>query len=143
MRIDEMIDALIEAHPHTNSDFGSYVVERSRSGFHHTWSSRIEVLRRGFRVSPASETVSQKFDQLVDVRNAIAHGDGHLTTLQTSRTAAGIDLRRNIEKTFGIVVAGRKLHLNPMAGMIGTRVARDYLLAVDVEYSKALLQIGR
>lgn len=141
VRIDEMIDSLIELHPHAQTDFGSYILDRMRSGFHQNWSNRIEVLRRGFAISPVSQTISQKFDQLVNLRNALAHGDGRLTALQTARPSAGIELRRSIERTFGIAVAGRELRLNHGAGAVAVTVACDYLLAMDIEYTRVVMSL--
>lgn len=138
VRIDAMIDSLVEAHPHAQSGFGSFMLGRVRSDLHLNWRSRTQALGKGFGVSPGVQQTSQRFDYLVDLRNAIAHGDGGLTAFQIARTSAGIELRRNIEKTFEIVVAGRKLKLNQRAGDIGVSIACEYLLAMDEVYSRVL-----
>ena len=64
--------------------------------FTRTWPLRLEWLRKGFGIVIAGDPPFQAFDVAVEWRNAIIHGDGQLTDLQTRRLSKLLVLRKRM-----------------------------------------------
>ncbi len=71
-----MIDQLIDTHLMSDDTFVVYLLGKTASGFHQTWTARREVLKKGFGIALGHAPSAQRMETVIDVRNAMAHGDG-------------------------------------------------------------------
>lgn len=138
---DSFIDSLAASSPVNDSQFGRQLLARAADSFHQTWPDRNSWLNAGFGVSIAGERAGQEFDLLVEVRNALVHGQGSLTDRQTRRTSEAIALQRRIESVLKAQVAGRRILLGPTAGPLALGITRTFVVALDHAVAAARLRL--
>lgn len=136
--VDATIQQLFDLSPARRSRLGEFLIGRSTSMFKQNWSARQEILRDGFGIVIEPQTLVQHLLLIVDARNALAHGDGALTAMQTTSWSRANELRRNLERKLHVSVAGRSIIITRESIEVATRMLIDYILALDAAVAVAV-----
>jgi len=128
--VDETIQRLFDLSPARRSRLGEFLIGRSAPAFKQNWSARQEVLRDGFGIVVEPQTLVQHLMLIVDARNALAHGDGALTTMQTTNWSRANELRRNLERKLHVSVVGRSIIITRESVEETIRMLIDYVVAL-------------
>ena len=134
--VDETILALIEHHDHRSDQLLGYLVDQAGGALRETWPKRREVLKHGFGVE-CTQGAQQRMDLVIDVRNALAHGDGALTDRQLATWGRAFDLRGRLVRELGVDLHGRKLTVDRSALAKSLSAVREYLIELDVSVSRS------
>lgn len=132
--VNDTIDILVEKECRrfsgSSMGFASYLLMEQLSGFTSDWHSRKKTLRKGLGVFVEPQSVQQKFDDLVEIRNALAHGANNFTPRQTSKDSF-FSLRKRVAKSLDIQSHGSQFTFGDRTGYRATLVAREYIIALD------------
>ena len=116
----------VDAHP-----FGAALLSGGQDDFYRTWDSRLAWLRDGFQIVVAGDREVQEFMLLVELRNALIHGNGELTRAQASRLDKMLNLRRRLTKLLGVEFDGRHVILSSQVADKSIALARAVVLHLD------------
>jgi hypothetical protein len=133
---DRVLNRLIEASGVGHDRFSNSLLENSRDEIFKTWDSRLKWLDNGFAVSIAGDRPIQEYRTLVDLRNAIVHGQGHLTEIQLRNIQKLLDLKRRMSRLLDVQFHGHKVLLPPYIGHKVIQICRSAIVCLDT----ALLQ---
>ncbi|MUN64460.1 hypothetical protein GMA12_15140 [Kocuria sediminis] len=139
--VGKSIDLLVDESGIKSTRLGRRLIQDSAESYHQTWDGRYGILRDAFGVQLAGNREAQRLNVVVDVRNAIVHGEGQLTSRQTKKLTNVLSMRRQINEVLESEVQGKKIVLSPTAGRCAIRVASDYALAFDAAIGKARLDL--
>ncbi|PCC48162.1 hypothetical protein CIK64_00190 [Brevibacterium aurantiacum] len=78
-----------------------------------------------------SESVAQNLKIVVDVRNALMHGDGKLTDLQSAKWKSVVALRRDMANRLDIELQGRRLVLGEDSVKLACSILIEYVLQLE------------
>ncbi|WP_157129299.1 hypothetical protein [Nocardia amamiensis] len=96
-----------------------------------SWPGRIGWLSRGFSVQIQGTATYQRFTYLVEVRNAIIHGDGQFTDKQQKNFNALIELKKTLSKELDIECRGIRLSFGPNSQDLAFGIAVSFLAYFD------------
>lgn len=130
--VDATIQLLFDRSPVRLSQLGAFLIGRSAASSRQTWSARQELLRDGFGIVVEPQTLVQQLSLIVDARNALAHGDSSLTSVQTASWSKANDLRRNLERKLCVSVEGRDITVTSESVKAGVEMLIDYVIGLDV-----------
>ncbi len=133
--VDATIQLLLDRSDARNSQLGAFLIDRSTASLRQTWSARQELLRDGFGVVVTPQSLVQQLSLIVDVRNALAHGDGSLTSVQTTSWSKANELRRSLARTLQIFVEGRIITFTPKSVETAVKMLIDYVIGLDLVVS--------
>lgn len=102
-----------------------------------TWNARHSWLKRGFKFEIASTSEAGDLDILINARNAIVHGGGALTFLQTRDTSKRVAFERELARVLAVRLSGARLTYSASTPELATTVVRKYLLRLDTELKDA------
>ncbi len=88
--------------------FGAAMVAHLEDEFVRTWLARTQWLDKGFDVAVRGGTTYQQFNVVIELRNAVVHGDGQLTDLQTKNLNKMLILRKDLWNTLGVDCSGMR-----------------------------------
>lgn len=129
--VDATVKLLTDMDRQTRSKLGNYLVDQYESDFSRNWKSRQSVLRDGFGVFVESERVAQDLKIVVDVRNALMHGDGKLTDLQSAKWRTVVTLRRDMARRLDIELQGRRLVIGEGSAKKACSILIEYVLQLE------------
>ncbi|PCC43887.1 hypothetical protein CIK65_04645 [Brevibacterium aurantiacum] len=129
--VDATVKRLIDMDSRTRSQLGNYLIDQYISELSRNWKSRHSVLRDGFGVFVESESVAQNLKIVVDVRNALMHGDGKLTDLQSAKWKSVVALRRDMANRLDIELQGRRLVLGEDSVKLACSILIEYVLQLE------------
>lgn len=135
--VGRTIDALVEESGIKSTRLGRRLIEDSADSYHQSWDGRYGILKGAFGVQISGTREAQRLDVVVNVRNALVHGEGQLTSKQTKKLTAALNLRRQVKDVLGSEVQGRKILLSPSAGHCAIGVTSEYVLAFDTVVRQA------
>jgi hypothetical protein len=133
---DRVLNCLIEASGAGHDRFSNSLLENSRDEIFKTWDSRLKWLDSGFAVSIAGDRPIQEYRTLVELRNAIVHGQGSLTEIQLRNFQRLLDLKRRMTRLMEVQFHGHKVLLPPYIGPKVIQICRSAIVCLDT----ALLQ---
>lgn len=96
-----------------------------------TWDARRKWLGSAFGINVTGDKASQDFDAVVNLRNSIVHGDGHLTDLQLGKWKELFRLKEQYARVLSARVKGRTIYLSPQVAVRSAIVSRDFVLHFD------------
>ncbi len=132
--VNDTIDRLVEKEYRRLSGgsmhLARYLVTEHRNGLTSDWHSRKKTLRQGLGIHVEPESVQQMFDNLVELRNALAHGGNMFTSKQTSKSSF-FSLRKRLAESLDVHSHGSRFMFGERTGYRATLVAREYLIALD------------
>lgn len=135
--VDSFIDLLVAESGADATPLGRRLIERSTDSFHQSWPDRNGWLDGGFGIALAGTPAGQRLDMLVEVRNAIVHGQGRLTDRQVRKPAFAMELRRRVQVGLASQIEARRILLGRDAGPRAITIGREYLLALDLAVAAA------
>jgi hypothetical protein len=103
---DRLINALIASSRVSDSKFASALLDDNYEEIFKTWDSRLKWLDKGFGIGIAGDRPVQDYRTLVDLRNAVVHGQGHLTLFQQRNFAKFLALKQSLARLFDVNFMG-------------------------------------
>lgn len=128
---DRLIDELVALSGLSDSRLGSSLLKASAPSFHQSWQKRHELLSSGFGISVRGRASWRDLDVVVQVRNALMHGQGFLTDMQVRNAATALKLSRRVEEVLGSQIQAREILLGEDAGERAVEVAAAYIIELD------------
>lgn len=95
------------------------------------WPTRHQWLIRAFEIKIGGEKFAQDFDVVVNLRNSIVHGGGHLTSTQVSKIDRMVNLKKRLHDVVSVECLGRKLSLSKRTLPSAVRVCCEYVKGFD------------
>ncbi|MCC9195224.1 hypothetical protein LOC59_16450 [Arthrobacter sp. zg-Y916] len=129
--VDQFIALLVAESDIGKIPLGRRLLSKSRDSFNHSWDERNGWLKGGFGVAIAGTNEARRLKTVIEVRNAIIHGDGQLTERQRRNVLGAIDLRREMLDVLASDLQGRRLILSHTSGHKAMYVVAEYALALD------------
>ena len=140
-RIDEMLRELVRSSPFASTPVGSFLIKDKLDSYLQTWSERERILTNIFGFNVSGSTVGQNFQLLLEVRNALMHGNGSLTLQQSKKFGSLLDLKKRLSKELSIEVQGKVLLLDDLDRNKLCTAASSYLVEADLIYVASLQQL--
>ena len=128
---DRFIDLLIRDSGVDSTQLGKNLLQEYGDSFHQSWLARNRVLKNGFGIQAVSMPAWQDMELVIEVRNAIVHGDGGLTSRQAKDPASLITMRKRMAKLLRSDVQGRLVRLSDEAGVLSAEIAIRYATSLD------------
>jgi hypothetical protein len=128
---DRVLRSLIAASGVRQNEFSNSLYEFLHDDIFKTWDSRLNWLKNGFSVTIAGDRTIQDFRTVIDLRNAIVHGQGHLTEMQQKNLQKLLDLKRNLTRLLNVQFSGDKVLIPPDIGLKVVRICRDAVIFLD------------
>ena len=128
---NHLLTSLIESSGVDSHPFGIALLTERIDDIYRTWESRLAWLKAGFNIAIAGDREIQEFICLVDLRNALVHGNGELTTVQTRRFDKMLELRRRLASLLGVEFDGLRVILNKQVASRSIAIARVAVLYLD------------
>lgn len=98
-----------------------------------SWDSMYKWFKAGFELSMAGAKEAQEFDALVDLRNAIVHGNGRLTRFQTQKFAQSIGIRQSLSRLLDVSFSGNDVVLGVRTVSLACSTARRFVAYFDAK----------
>ncbi|UKA76463.1 hypothetical protein [Arthrobacter sp. FW306-07-I] len=114
-----------------STQLGKNLLQEYGDSFHQSWLARNRVLKSGFGIQAGSMPAWQDMELVIEVRNAIVHGDGSLTSRQAKDPASLIIMRKRMAKLLRSDIQGRLVRLNDEAGVLSAEIAIRYATSLD------------
>ncbi len=108
---DRVINLLIEASQVEDNRLTKSLLAESYDDIFRNWESRLKWLDKGFGVAIAGDRPVQDYRALVELRNAVVHGQGNLTAFQQRNFSKLLTLKRRLTNLLGVHFAGPKILL--------------------------------
>ncbi|MFH8756241.1 hypothetical protein [Streptomyces atroolivaceus] len=131
VHVDHSVETLVVASGISSIPVGGHFLSRYAEEMSRTWDARYEWLADGFGIKIKGEKFQQEFQALVECRNAVVHGSGHLTRRQRSNFGKFIQLRKQLESVLGVRVHGTEIVFSTNSAQNALRVASDFVHAFD------------
>lgn len=131
VHVSEMLGRLVNMSSVGSDRFGSELLRTLGDQMSANWSNRHDWLKRGFGVSYKGTSAAEQFDILVQLRNAVVHGDGYWSPSQsTDSVQTRIKLRKAFLNTLDVAMRdyaafGRKSRER------ATDIAREFVAHFD------------
>ena len=135
--VEAHVDRLLDIHtanawaPATAIE--DYAAGELRTQMHQSWPSRKTWLKQAFAISFAGTAEDNQFSLLVELRNALVHGAGRITDLQSKALPSRLSLEKALISTFKINIVDGAVRATPESSATVLRVARSYLIRLDLE----------
>ncbi|WP_101556975.1 MULTISPECIES: hypothetical protein [Brevibacterium] len=134
--VDFILQEEIEESATGVSMISDYFVRKKLPDYFMTWSGRKELLRDLFRFNGFSNSVGQEFMLIVEIRNALVHGNGSLTELQCKDLKRMLNLKTGLSSKFSIGFSGRRLVLDSRICSEVCEACAKFLIEVDRTVAK-------
>lgn len=128
--VDELLEALSSRHLSDTTTFERAVADLVGTQLRQSWSERRKWLNT-FGVALSGQSVSQDFDLVVDLRNAIAHGGGRITHLQRKSLAKQLSLLADFERKLGAHADGDRVTCTEATVQKAIKIVSQYVCALD------------
>lgn len=128
--VDTFVLSNVNRYSHRQNEIGTFFIERHLSEYLMSWSNRFTLLSELFDVSNSGEVVGQNFRKLLEVRNALMHGNGSMTSVQTGNFGKCTSLMRDLNSLFGVEFRGRELILDSVDRGRVFDVSSRYLMSI-------------
>jgi len=89
--------------------FGRAMIKELEDDFSKTWSARVAWFDKAFGITFAGNLQYQTFATLIELRNAVVHGDGQLTSQQTRDIRKVVQLRKDLNHKLDVQCGGLRL----------------------------------
>lgn len=129
--IDHLLATFIRESGVQTSRFGSALVAETSDSMRQSWANRLKWLRDGFGLDLAGTSVQNEMQTVIDLRNALLHGDGKLTPHQTRSLNKQLALERQLEKVLAVVSEAKRLRLTTATAGRSKSIAREYIIYID------------
>jgi hypothetical protein len=128
---NRVLESLVEMSDIRASRFGSALLDENADDIYKSWDSRLRWFNRGFGVVVAGELVMQNYLSLVDLRNALVHGQGELTSLQQRHFVKLLSLKDRLRRALGVDFRGPAIVMNDSLQGKAVHICREVTVHVD------------
>ena len=131
IHVSEMVERLVRISPISMEPFGRELIKEVGANMISTWPQRHRWIRRGFDVDYTGTAAAEKFSTLVELRNAIVHGDGSWSRHQRNdAVGARVALRRSFMNTLDVAMQN-EAKFGTQSREKATVVVRDFVSVFD------------
>ncbi|MGH7931090.1 MAG: hypothetical protein ACREQV_25235 [Candidatus Binatia bacterium] len=127
---DRALRLLVQNSTISGMRFGTALIGAVEDQFHRSWDDRLNWLSKGFGIDIGGHEVHST-RTLADLRNAIVHGGGKMTSRQRARVDSQVGLERRFADLFAVRVEGGVLHYGSETSFKAIEVAREYVVYLD------------
>lgn len=135
--------ALVDSDRGDRRKFESALVAKAEENMYMSWPSMFEWLSSGFDIQVQGSGAAQAFESCIDVRNAIIHGDGKLTELQSRNFGASVATRGDATKRLGVHFIGNRVVMGDSTREKALLAARDFVFYFDSQFLAKYPGLGR
>jgi hypothetical protein len=128
---NRVLESLVDISGIRVNKFGDALLEEIADDIYKSWESRLRWLNRGFGVAIAGDLVMQNYLSLVDLRNALVHGQGELTPLQQRNIVKLLSMKDRLRRTLGIDFRGPAIVMNDSVQKRVVHICREVTMHVD------------
>lgn len=111
--------------------FESALVADVEENMYLSWPSMWKWLSVGFDIKVQGVGPAQAFESCIDIRNAIIHGNGRLTEMQSKNFTASISMRSEAVRRLGVHFVGNRVVVDAQTRELALLAARDFVLYFD------------
>ena len=133
--VDRIIGFLLDASVLWQDPLGSMLLTQVGNDYSKGWSSRNQYLR-AFSLPIAGTAEGQAMATVIDLRNAMAHGDGRITNFQASKLTSQLDLEKRLARQLGVQTIARRTLPGPQTRSLALSITRKYIELLDSEFRK-------
>lgn len=128
---NRVLESLVDTSGIRASKFGGALLDEIADDIYKTWDSRLRWFNRGFGIVIAGDLVMQNYLSLVDLRNALVHGQGELTSLQQRNFLKLLSLKDRLRRILGVDFRGPVIVMNDSLQTKAGHICREVTMHVD------------
>lgn len=128
---DRVLRSLVTVSGVRQNRFSNSLYESLHDDIFKSWDSRLNWLKNGFGVTIAGDRPIQEFRTVVDLRNAIVHGQGHLTEMQQKNLQKLLDLKRSLTNLLNVQFSGPEIFIPSDIGLKIILICRNAVICLD------------
>ena len=128
---NRLLEALISGSGARDTKLGTALLEHTLDDMFKNWDSRLRWLNQGFGIAISGDTEVQDYLSLVDLRNALVHGQGELTQLQQRKFTQLLALKARLKRSLGVDFRGSHVIINDETQANALRISRRVTMHVD------------
>jgi hypothetical protein len=128
---NRVLEALVDNSGLRDSKFGSALLDQILDDIFKNWESRLRWLNRGFNIAIAGDLAVQRYLTLVDLRNALVHGQGELTSQQQRSFIRLLSLKDKLARVLGVEFRGSIVVINDDVQARAVQICREVTMHVD------------
>lgn len=129
--VDRVLRTLVDASGISQVPFALAMFDELRDVVTRSWDERFKWLRKGFGVALSGDAAQQDFQTLVELRNAIVHGEDRFTDRQTRGLPSLVQLERRVYRVLLVEASKDGFLFGPETSGRAVSVARTFVLAID------------
>ncbi|WP_157277215.1 hypothetical protein [Oerskovia sp. Root22] len=134
--VDTIVSAIVEDSLEVGGGaIGGVVFDELRPDLQRSWARRNHWLQRLFGISMKGQECGQDGDLVIALRNALTHGSGGMSRLQTQDAGGVVELAESLRRKLRVDYVGGRLFLDASSGQIACSVSREYVLSLDSQLS--------
>ncbi|MEU2909378.1 hypothetical protein ACFYM3_18320 [Streptomyces massasporeus] len=129
--VDRALKKLIDLSGALENRVGHQFYKELHDSIYRSWDSRYKWISQAFDVSIAGAKFAQDFKLLIELRNAIVHGGGRLTAMQTAKIPQMMKLKDGMSRILHAEIHGHDIFLDQRAANAAAKVCREYIIQFD------------
>lgn len=128
--VDQALWGLVDSSGVRDLQLGRYLI-REHYIYALSWPGRFDLLGKGFGLHLRGERPGQEFSTLLELRNALAHGKGSLTSVQRQKPLKQLELQAQLTQKLDVQVQSGTLFVGDETRRRAISIARAYICALD------------
>jgi hypothetical protein len=128
---NRILEALVDDSGLRGNPFGNALLDQTSDDIFKNWESRLRWLNRGFGITITGDPAVQRYLSLVDLRNALVHGQGELTPLQQRNFVRLLSLKDKLKRTLGVEFRGSIVVMDHNVQVKAIQICREVTMHVD------------
>lgn len=129
--VNRLLKSLVAANSMPENPFMAALLLEIGDDIYRTWESRLRWMSQGFGVALAGHTEVQEYLFVVELRNALIHGDRKLTPTQIRSLPKLLALKRDMARVLGVVFNGIEIRLDKHVTVNSLELARRFVIYLD------------
>lgn len=130
---DGVLGRLIAQSGYDATTFGRAMLAELEDRIYQSWLERHAWLDKGFSVRVTGTPAAEGMQTVVDLRNALVHGNGKLTDRQSRDMAALIALEGRLWRALAVRTERGIVHCSSTTGVKAIGAGLAYIRALDAE----------
>ncbi|MCM3849582.1 hypothetical protein ND486_25635 [Pseudonocardia sp. DR1-2] len=135
---DHVLALLIARAGRNHGTFERLLIKHVGDDFYSSWDSRLKWLSHGFDLLNPGSRVVQDLRVMVELRNAIVHGDGSLSSFQTRQLAKQLTLERQLYERLEVTIEARAYYLSGRTVAQAKGISVSFVEELDKALTKKL-----
>lgn len=140
--VSRVISHLVRDSDMDRSALGRALLEEVESEMTQNWPNRTGWLARGFDIHVAGDLAWQRFDTVIQARNALVHGDGQLSDQQKALALTKlIQLKKRLRDEMNVGWSRGRLAFDATSGAAAHDAARRFVADLDARIQATYPQV--